>query len=467
VIVSPFHLRGLEGFLSPSKQRGHGRSSLGFAVAWLCVAVFTCGLALSGCAQPAAVAQHSTPSPGATAEVSVSPAAPYDEPPSEDGPGETIVTLQVWLPPEIARASMSVQGRSLLYIDALAEAAELPKGVRVASITKDLLGPAGMIESALATAPVVPERLPDMMLIDASELQALVSAGLAQPLDGALPTTVWQEIWPSSQEAVMIDGVAFGAPLCVDIPLLIYDVATLAAPPATWGQLLSGDLALLFPAAPAASSSDTILTLYLSEAGHTATVAPQIDTTALTRALSAVQLGREAGRIHADAVETLDVDQSWAAYATDKVDMAVSTSAQLLRGGDSMPTTQIAPIPPSGDAPVSVAHTMAWVVLTTDKQHREPAIELVHASLRDEQQRVLSMRTYHLPAVRSALDANTASPWHGPLTLLLTEAQPAPAVADYDLLNRSLMWATASVLRGQASPAEAANLAAVRVSEQE
>ncbi|MGI6375582.1 MAG: extracellular solute-binding protein [Anaerolineae bacterium] len=452
--------------MASPEHRSRTGQALAVPVSWLCTTALACGLALSACSQRLAPMPRTTPTDAPIA-AEPTPTGPAGSGSGGGEPTKPITELSVWLPPDIARASVPLQGRALLYIDALAEAADLPGSVRLATTTKSLLGPAGIVESALATTPVMPERLPDLVLIDAAELQSLVSAGLAQPLDDALPQEAWATFLPFAREAVTVDGTPYGAPLCTDLTLLVYGTEQAPEPPATWQALLRGDDLLLFPAAAGAATSDTLLTLYLSEGGSIEPRDPLIDTTALTRALSAVQLGREAGRIHADAIDTADADQSWAAYATGKADMVVSSSAQLLRGGSQLSGTAFTVVPNSGSQQVSIAHTLAWVILTTNPERQQLAFDLVRASVTDQQQRVLARRTFHLPAVQAAIDAETAGAWHDRLSGQLAVASPAPAFPNYDLLNRSLMWALASVLRGQAGPTEAANLAAVRLSEQQ
>jgi len=415
---------------------------------------------LVACHQPSA--QPATPVIAPTV-----PAVAPTTSPAENAPGTpepTAVALQLWLPPDIARASVTIDGRTLLYTEALAEEAALPGNVQLVVTTKSLHGDAGLLESMLATAPVVPERLPHLILLDSVDLPALVEAGLVQPIAGLDEATYWDTLTPVAESAVTISGTRYGAPLCADLLLLAYDQSAVTTPPATWQALASGEATLLFPAAEGPTASDTLLALYLSAGGFVAESEPRLDTTALTRALSAYQLGREAGRIHSASVDTADADTSWAAYAAGKADMVIVTSQQLLQYGEDAPGTAIAPVPAGGAEPVTLARVLTWAIVSDDESVQDLALAYIRASAAPEAQRLLTARTFHLPVVASALDQESLGDWHAALSQQMASARPLPPFSNQAGLEEALAQAGASVLAGTAGPAEAANLAATKVS---
>jgi len=384
-------------------------------------------------------------------------------PEGEPGNATATTALQVWLPPDISRASVTVGGHTQLYSDAVAGQSALPDSVRLVVTTKSLHGPGGMLESVLATAPVAPQRLPHLILLDSTDLPALVAAQLAQPITTLDEATFWQTLQPVASAAVTLDEARYGAPLCADLLLLAYDSGQVQAPPATWQELLGGQEAVLFPGAPGAAASDPLTALYLSEGGFVAAAEPVLDTTALARALGVYQLGREAGRIHADSVGVADADSSWAAYAAGKADMVVTTSLQLLQSGEDAPSTAIAALPRSDTQPVVLARGLTWVIITPDPAMRDLALAYIQAAPMPMPQQLLATRTIHLPVVMSALDETTAGAWYAPLSAQLAIARPLPSFPDYAGLEQALSQAGASVLSGTASPADAASLAAAQL----
>lgn len=428
----------------------------------LFTATIVCATLLVACHQPST--QPTTPTAAPTEPALTPTTAPAE---SERGtPEPTAVALQLWLPPDIARASVTIDGRTLLYTEALAEEAALPDNVQLVVTTKGLHGDAGLRESMLATAPVVPQRLPQLILIDSVDLPALVDAGLVQPIDGLDQVTYWDTLVPVAEAAVTISDTRYGAPLCADLLLLAYDQAALPTPPATWQALASGEATLLFPAAQGPSASDTLLALYLSVGGFISASEPRLDTTALTRALSAYQLGREAGRIHSESIDTADADASWAAYAAGKADMVIVTSQQLLQHGEDAPATAIAPVPAAGgDEPVTLARVLTWAIVTDDETMQDLALAYIEAAATPQAQRLLTARTFHLPVVTSALDQESLGNWYTALSQQMALARPLPPFPNQAGLEEALAQAGASVLAGTASPAEAANLAATKVSE--
>jgi len=417
---------------------------------------------------PALAAGCSDRSPGSLTPVA-SPTPPGDsggkEPSATAVPKQASITFTVWLPPEIASLSVPSDGRPELYAKALAEAAPLPEDVRVAVSTKSANGKGNMLESVLATAPVLPARLPHLILLDAAELPALVAGGLAQPIVGLDEAAYWDTLQPFAEQAVTFDGVRYGAPLCADLVLLAYDNTRINTPPSTWQELISGTEALVLPGT-GPDAVDTLLTFYLSEGGAVSTSDPVLDTTALAQALGAYQVGRESARVHADSVSLTSFDATWSAYLAGKSHMVVTSSRQVLEYRDDAPTTSITRLPMSGRRSVSLVRVLAWVIITPDTDMQALALAYIAASALPEQQQLLAQRAFHLPAVASELDESIAGPWRASVIRLLATARPVPPCIACSTLEQALEDASFSVLSGTASPIQAASLAAVRSSAQ-
>jgi maltose-binding protein MalE len=433
----------------------------GVLVAVICLAALAAVILAAGCQPKTRVTPTTLPAPGPTA-APATPPANGDQPVDGDSGA---VNLRVWLPPDIASASVREQGRAQLFVNLVAERARPGHDVVLDASTKALRGPGGLRESILATAPVAPSRLPHLALVDSTDLPALVAAGLAQPLASADTLSFSDNLAPLALEAVTLDGICYGVPLGVDLLVMGYDAAEVSAPPASWAELLTGSEPLLFSAARGADAADVLLAQYLSEGGVVAASEPVIDTAALSRALAAYQVGKAASAIHDRAASTDSFELAWAEYLAGQANLAVVTSLQVLRDGASAPHTALAALPVSGPKTVVLGRVLVWVVLTPDPEAQDVALAVAVASLDAELQRLLTESSYHLPVSTAALEEPSLDPWREQLTGLYALAIPLPAIAQYAAVEAALAEAAESVLTGSANPAAAAGLAAARIAQ--
>ncbi len=256
------------------------------------VAALSVVILATGCQPKTRVTPTALPAPGPTA-VPATPPANGNQPVGGDSGA---VNLRVWLPPDIASASVREQGRTLLFVNLVAEQAQLGHDVVLDTSTKALHGPGGLRESILATAPVAPSRLPHLALVDSTDLPALVAAGLAPTPRRCRHAVLCDNLAPLALEAVTVDGVRLwraagrrsaGDGLCA---------AEVSAPPTSWAELLTGSEPLLFPAARGADAADVLLGAIPLQGGVVAASEPVIDTAALSRALAVS--GGQSGQRH-------------------------------------------------------------------------------------------------------------------------------------------------------------------------
>lgn len=418
-------------------------------------------LLATGCQPPVRVTPTVPPAPSPTVAPTALPAT--GDQPTADADGT--VNLRVWLPPDIASASARVQGRASLFIDLVAEQAQSDPELELMASTKALHGPGGLRESILATAPVAPARLPHLALVDTSDLPALVAAGLVQPIADADASSYADALSPLASEAVMVEGVRYGVPLCVDLLVLAYDAAEVSTPPQNWASLLTGSEPLLFPAVRGADAADVLLAHYLSEGGVVAATEPVLDTAALSRTLAAYQVGKAGGAIHERATTIDSFEAAWAAYQAGQTNLAAVTSLQVLRDGNSAPDTMLGTLPVSGPEPVVLGRVLAWVVLTPEPEAQRLALAMATASLSADLQRLLTASSFHLPVLTAALEQASPDPWREQLIELYAQALPLPKIAQYAAVEAALAEAAESVATGAATPADAASLAAARLAQ--
>ena len=126
-------------------------------------------------------------------------------------------------------------------------------------------GKGGILDFLLTTSSVVPELLPDLVLIDVDELDAAVQAGLVQPLDDLLPGELQADLYAFARQANTLDGRLYGLQIRADLDHLVYNTGRMTIPPRSWPGVLSNPGPYIFPAGGQSGLvNDAFLAQYLA-----------------------------------------------------------------------------------------------------------------------------------------------------------------------------------------------------------
>ena len=208
-------------------------------------------------------------SSGATSNVaSVQPSADTPVAPVATAPSGPLA-LNLWAP-DFMSFDPAQPGGALLD-DMLTEfEAAYPEPLRVETQIKSRYGKGGLLDYLRTAQPVAPGILPDIIALDAAELEAAVAAGAVRPLDGLIDPELLAELYPAARALGRIGGQQYAIPFAVDIEHVVYDPAVTSSPPETWTGLLTGDTRYLFPlsipavrSGPAAGVPPVLLSHYL------------------------------------------------------------------------------------------------------------------------------------------------------------------------------------------------------------
>ena len=137
--------------------------------------------------------QPATSAPVAPTELATSaPPTPIPSPTPDARPA--IITLTLWLPEELDPYSGEATRGYILR--QLAEFSNTYPDLSVEIVVKKVHGRGGMLDF-LRTAPdVAPSLMPDLMVIDADDLEQTTAAGLIRPLDDLLSPSVANDRFP-------------------------------------------------------------------------------------------------------------------------------------------------------------------------------------------------------------------------------------------------------------------------------
>lgn len=420
-------------------------------------------LLLGGCDLLPATA---TPPPGASEETA-QPPAQATAPPAGPAEGEatpgssTVVTLTMWTTEAFSPTEVITSGQILAGQVAEFEAAH--PDVRLEFLLKKPYGRGGILDFLLTTAPVVPELMPDLAIIDVDELPAAVQAGVLQPLDTLVSQELVADLYPFARQAAFLDGQLWGLQFQADLNHLVYNTGKLTVPPRSWPGVLSNPGTYAFPAGGQGGLvNDSFLVQYLAVRpwpSESDPNAPFLEAESLTAVLQFYLDGVSRG-VFADILDYDDVDDCWAAYMEGEVDLAHISARRYLGEGETLPNAAVAPIPAINGGGPPISRGWALVLVTPEPERQALAVELMAGLMAAETNAGWNRAAGYLPTRRLAAAAlaedGRADSYLRFIEQQLQAARPRPRLSNYAQVAAALQEAVEDVVSGAAMPEEAA-----------
>lgn len=376
------------------------------------------------------------------------------------------LTLTLWLPPEMAPDVPSDRPETGALVASQHQlfAAEFPT-ISLQVMPKMAYGAGGLTDLLLATAPVVPWRLPDIVAIDTSELGLLVAAGLATPLDSLLAPALWDDLFPFALDAATFDESLYGLPFQADISFLAYNSGLVETPPRTWDELLAAKNTLLLPAAQGdGSAADAFLIHYLARGGRLARAPVALDSAIAAKVFRDYRTALEMGVLPQQVRDLQTLEECWSVYLSGGAVMAHTGSWQYLRDQALLKRTRFAAVPtPTGET-VTLARSWSWVIVAQDAEQRQAAAQYLAFMADSQWIGQWNATSYHLPTRRSSLSAIPDEEFRVFVEDQLLHASPYPAAPLYPQIQAVLARAVEDVLDGITTPERAAISAAAAIS---
>lgn len=416
------------------------------------------GAGLSGCQK----GFYSLPSP--PAEAKPSPQAAANSPQETLAPTQTeesptpapIITLTIWTKESFSPA----EGEAGQVLNEIFSAfSEKHPDVHIEYALKKPYGKGGLLDFLRTTSQVVPAALPDLIVIDTTELNKAAREGLVQPLDGLLGREILDDVFPFAIQACSLDGHLMGMQFEADIEHLAYNAGLLPAPPLTWADTFTRGAIYLFPGGGEEEKvNDAFLIQYIALGGQFVDKngLPALDKELLVKVLEFYQEGRKRNVIPLSILECKTLDDSWAFYLAGKAAMANVDSHLYLLEGLGRPDTSFAPIPTQDGRPMTISRGWAVALVTSDQARQALAAELIASLMRPEMNAAWNRAAGHLPTRRAALDdIGLPEDYLAFLRTQMEAARPRPSMPAYDNLAKALQRAIQNVLLNDVSPAEA------------
>ncbi|MCS7282504.1 MAG: extracellular solute-binding protein [Anaerolineae bacterium] len=407
--------------------------------------------------------------------------APPSSLPTE--PASTPTPLPTWTPSPVPRPSVTMltlwvpedlnpyreDPGAVLLAQRLASFSEAHPDFPVQVIVKKSRGRGGVLDFLRTAYAAAPSVLPDLVVLDLGDFRVAAQSGLLQPIDpwlqeesnGPLPLA---DLYPFALEMGRAGEKVYGLPLSADLEHLAYRPAQVAAPPASWKEVLSAPTSLIFPALGVAGDVDNFtLAQYLAAGGRLINDAgePMVDEEPLGEVLEFYALAVERGIISPQLVLSLpDARACWEQFLLGKAGITVVDSRQFWTeevGGDVEP----APFPTRDGHPIALVGGSMLGLITGDPERQRAAVDLMAWLLEPTWYGGWTQATGRLPVVRGGLEAwAMGMERRVVLATLLESARVPPPASVRSRVGPALQRAVEAVLTGEMSPRQAAAEAA-------
>lgn len=402
-----------------------------------------------GC-QALPMSPTATPIPAFTATPAVSPTPDLTAVPSTPEPPK----LLVWVPDVLLPQDDSPV--TTLFISEVNEFSA-QSGVEIELRRKKADDVGGILATLRSAAVVAPVALPDVTLLRRADLTRAVEAGLIQPLEGRVSSSVIAELFPAALRLGRVDNQLFGLPYLMNLYLTAYDPDEVVLTRWGFSDVLETEARLTFPAASAAGLSDVVWLQYLAAVGYTPETGEPVELapSAVLVLLSFYEDMLAQNRIPRSVVD-FDAPADYIQQVVDgRADLAIITTDQLgrLRGAG----LAYASVPNSTGAPATLMDGWVWVIVTPTPEQQSMSGRFINWMMDAERHSAYADQIAMPPSLRGSLRR-----WgfegldNALLESLLADSPVVMPEVTTSSAARALQSALLSVLSGDASAAEAA-----------
>jgi len=433
------------------------RQWLGLSIAILLLSAAAIVL-IAGCNFPPSQSETQPELATGTPPVPQPTSAPTDAAPLEP----STITLTIWTTEAFSPTRVVTSG--LILAQEAASFEEAHPDTQLHFIVKKPYGKGGILDFLLNTQAVVPQLLPDLVMIDIDELHTATQAGLAQPLEELLPPDLVSDLYPFARDGATYDGHLYGLQIQADLEHLAYDTGKMAVPPSSWPGVLSNPGPYIFPAGGQAGLvNDAFLIQYLALRPWPVKDnpdAPFLDADSLTAVLQYYQDGASRGIFPADILDYHTTGESWRDYLEGQAAMTHVSAHQYLEERDLSPSSAAASIPAINGGAPAISQGWGLVLVATEPARQAAAIDWMVRLLSPETNAALNRATDYLPTRQAALVQWDRGDSYTPFAhQQLQTVQPRPSIPNFALTAGVLQQAVEEVLTGSATPEEAASQA--------
>lgn len=368
------------------------------------------------------------------------------------------ITLTLWLPTEF-----SAEPARQILAQQLAAFAASEDGAPTQVLIKTDYGPGGLFDLLKSASPVAPRVLPDLIALDAAELEPAARAGLLQPIGPLLPADLVADLFPFARELGTINQALYGVVYSADLEHLAYDSKQINPAPLRWNEIVSATRVYVFTVRDADwLISDTVLAQYLALGGSliNAEGQPQIDRAALTKLLVQYRQAQEAAVLPLNVLDIDDEPAAWQTFQSTGAALVNVRATRYLGEEPRLSTVQFAPLPAFDSPTRPIARGWVLALVAREPRRQAAAVRLMQWLLAPGRNGAFTQASRVLPGRSASLSVwDQADPYIGFIRDQLTTARAAPPASILTVVGPPLSKAIEDVLTGRAIPADAAQAA--------
>ena len=368
------------------------------------------------------------------------------------------ITLTLWLPTEFsAEPARQILAQQLNAFAANAD------GVPTQLFIKNDHGPGGLFDLLKSASPVAPRILPDLIALDAAELEAAARGGLLQPIGAQLPADLIADLFPFAHELGTVNQALYGIVYRADLEHLAFNNRVMDTAPVRWTDILSPTRTYVFAVYDSTNYvSDAVLAQYLALGGRFVADDGQatLDQNTLARLLQLYQQAQINGVLAATLNSIDGTPEAWRTFQVTNAAL-VNVNAEFYMSLQPPPSNVQFAAQPALDRPtVPIARGWVLALVTREPRRQAVALRLLQWLVSPENNGALTQAVRVLPGRSAALSTwDQADPYTGFIREQLTDAQAPPPTSVLNIVGPPLRKAIEDVLAGRATPIDAAQTA--------
>ena len=372
-------------------------------------------------------------------------------------PQPLIIVLTLWVPEQFNPYGHG-PGASVLAQQLDDFGAAYPD-IQVEVVVKKAHGRGGLLDFLRTARDAAPSVMPDLVVLDAADLETAAGSDLIQPLDDFLSPSITAGRFPFATALGEVEEQTMGFVVAADMQHLAYRPALFETPPVSWTQVISAPAPFLFPArGHDRQVNDATLIQYLAAGGKLTDRDgnPWLDGEVLVSVLGFYSDCIGTAVISPTAVLNIaDADQAWERFQIGEDGMAVVRASRYWLEADE--TIAAAPIPTRDGQPFSIARGWVVAMATGDPARQALATLLLDWLIAPDHNALWTQAAGYLPGTSGALRLwDISSVDRAMLRRVMEAAVPEPRSEVMATVGPAMQEALEAVLRRRATPEEAA-----------
>lgn len=371
-------------------------------------------------------------------------------------PGASI-TLTLWTTEPVSPEAAGKAGE--VFAQGIHSFMDRYPNVTVVIKLKNEAGKGSILDYLRTASQVAPSVLPDVVVLDLTELAMAARAGVLSPLDKLVAPGLINDLLPGTRAAGSVDGQLMGLPFEADFEHVVLSTEKLTVPPVTWDDVLNAGVIYRFPAKGRNGlANDCFLIQYLAAGGRLLDEEGRstLDEPILASILDYYLRGVQAGVIPLDVLEAASADDLWSWYVNNPYGIVHVRARLYMRERFHLHNTQFAAIPTRDGKPLTLVRGRALAITARDPSQQAIAARLIEWLMQPDNVIVWNQITFSVPTRYATLNRWGSDPYLDFLRQQMEVALPVPSFPQYDQIGRVLQQAVLEVLSGDATPEEAA-----------